>query len=169
MRGVVTLLLTAGLVVACADPGRSGTAWGDDAFRSNGERIYFTATSETNENIDYSGGPDSRGMMMQGRLTCASCHGADARGGVHSMHMETMNAPNIRWAALSGHGDQHEDAVPDDDHIEDTGYDLEAFRMAVVEGFHPDGSRLGEDMPRWRMSDDDLTDLAEYLQSFPEP
>lgn len=106
--------------------------------------------------------------MMQGRLICVSCHGADARGGVHTMHMETMDAPNIRWVALSSQGDHHEDSTADDEQ-EDIGYDLEAFRMAVVEGLHPDGSPLSDAMPRWEMSGDDLTDLAEYLQSFPEP
>lgn len=166
---VLPLLSVVALVGACGGPDRSGTAWGDDAFRSDGERIYFTATSETTGAIDYSGGPDPRGMMMQGRLSCASCHGADARGGVHTMHMEAMDAPNIRWAALSGHDDEHEDAAGGDDHDEDTGYDLDAFRMAVVEGLHPDGSRLSDDMPRWEMSDEDLNDLAEYLRSFPEP
>ena len=42
---IVTLLL-----VTCASRkrsmGSSGTAWGTGAFSSNGERIYFTATSE---------------------------------------------------------------------------------------------------------------------------
>ncbi len=33
--------------------GNSGTAWGTGAFRSNGERIYFTATSERGTEITY--------------------------------------------------------------------------------------------------------------------
>ena len=31
--------------------GNSGTAWGTGVFRSNGERIYFTATSERGTEI----------------------------------------------------------------------------------------------------------------------
>ena len=31
--------------------GNSGTAWGTGSFRSNGERIYFTATSERGTEI----------------------------------------------------------------------------------------------------------------------
>jgi hypothetical protein len=43
-----------------------GTAWGTGAFRSNGERIYFTATSERSTSITYTGGPSSSGWMMMG-------------------------------------------------------------------------------------------------------
>jgi hypothetical protein len=51
--------------------GSGGTAWGKGAFRSNGERIYFTATSERGTEITYTGGPASSGwMMMGGRLAC---------------------------------------------------------------------------------------------------
>jgi hypothetical protein len=50
-----------------------GTAWGTGVFRSNGERIYFTSTSERGTAITYAGGPASSGWMMTGgRLTCVS-------------------------------------------------------------------------------------------------
>lgn len=155
----------------------NGSAWGDGAFESNGERIYFTGTSERGGAIDYSGGPDTGAMMMGGRLSCASCHGPNARGGVHTMHGmhgETMNAPNIRWDALAGHGVENDDhGAADDDHAaedndrgqEGEGYSMETFRMAVVDGEHPHGTPLSEEMPRSQMSDADLRDLAAYLQS----
>lgn len=165
-RVVFTLLLTV-LLVACGNPDAWGTAWGDDAFRSNGEQIYFTATSERS-GIGYSAGPHPGAMMMQGashlcllsrcrrpRWCAYHAHGDDGR-------------PNIRWVALSSQGDHHEDRTADDEQ-EDIGFDLEAFRMAVVEGLHPDRSPLSDAMPRWEMSGDDSTDLAEYLQSFREP
>lgn len=154
-----------------SSPGRgAGTAWGDGAFTSNGERIYFTGTSERSGDIDYIGGPDIGGMMMGGRLACASCHGPDARGGEHVMHMEVMDAPNIRWDALAGHGAAaHEEdghAEDEDEHGEEgDGYNPETFRRAVVEGRHPDGEPLSEEMPRWQMGEEDLRDLATYLQS----
>ena len=158
--------------------GGSGTAWGDGAFAGNGERIYFTGTSERSGEIDYTGGPDIGGMMMGGQLSCASCHGPNARGGEHRMHMEVMDAPNIRWDVLEEHGDEgHEEGedahteeegnhAEEDDHAdEEAGYDLESFRLAVVAGVHPNGEPLNEEMPRWQMSDADLRDLATYLQS----
>lgn len=170
-RSVVFALLAGVLVATCGNSDRFGTAWGDGAFGSNGERIYFTSTSERGSEIDYSGGPDSRGMMMRGRLSCASCHGVDARGGVHVMHMDVMDAPNIRWVALSGHGGEHDggDGESDEAHDDEATYDIDTFRLAVTQGIHPDGRSLGDDMPRWVMTEDDLGDLAEYLQSYTAP
>ena len=49
--------------------GSGGTAWGTGAFRSNGERIYFTATSERGTEITYAGGPTSGDWMMMGGRT----------------------------------------------------------------------------------------------------
>ncbi|MER3458326.1 MAG: hypothetical protein C4309_06570 [Chloroflexota bacterium] len=47
-------------------------------FRSNGEQIYFTATSQRGSLItaDIGMGPMGGGMMA-----CANCHGPDGRGG----------------------------------------------------------------------------------------
>jgi hypothetical protein len=59
---------------------------------------------------------------------------------------------------------EEEEEVHQDEHA---GYDLETFRLAVVEGQHPDGEPLDSDMPRWRMGEQDLADLAEYLRSLP--
>ena len=128
-----------------------GTAWGVGAFRSNGERIYFTATSERGTQITYTGGPASSGWMMGGgRLACASCHGPNGRGGVHSMGMmQVMDAKDIRWSALQSE------------------FDAEKFRLAVVKGQDPDGTQLKPDMPRWNIGDDDLADLIAYLKTLP--
>ncbi len=148
--------------------GPGGTAWGSGAFGSNGERIYFTGTNEDDQRISYSGGPSS-GMMMGGYLSCASCHGPDGRGGLHRMHMDLMDAPDIRWSSLAGEaGPEEAEEHGEHDHAEaHAGYDLETFQMAVIEGRHPDGARLSDDMPRWRLSDADLEDLAEFLKSLP--
>ncbi len=92
------------------------------------------------------------GWMMGGggHLACASCHGTDGRGGVHSMGMmQEMDAKDIRWSALEGE------------------FDPEKFRLAVVEGKDPDGSQLSTDMPRWNIGSDDLADLIEYLKKLP--
>jgi cytochrome c oxidase subunit 2 len=165
-RALVGLVVVSVFLAACASPfgptQRQGIAWAPGSFDSNGERIYFTATNDRDERIPYRGGPDV-GMMMMGNIyTCASCHGPDARGGVHVMHMQTMDAPDIRWSALAAH--EEEEEAHQDEHGE---YDLETFRLAVVEGQHPDGEPLSDDMPRWNMSEQDLADLAEYLQSLP--
>lgn len=131
-------------------------------FESNGEQIYFTAVDKIGERIPYRGGP-SLGSMMGGRtLACVSCHASDARGGVHVMHMNVMDAPDIRYSALSSDTDEHRN----ENHADELDtYDIDDFRQAVVEGKHPDGDELSWDMPRWQIDDQDLVDLLEYLKS----
>jgi len=172
-RAVFGLVIVSLLPIACGafyritqfSPGLNGTQTGGNGESSaaNGERIYFTATNANGEWIRYSGGPSFGGMMMGSYLTCAACHGPEGRGGTHIMHMQVMYAPDIRYIALGEeageHADEHGDA-----HGE---YTLDDFRLAVVEGEHPDGQPLSRDMPRWKMSDKDLTDLFEFLKSLP--
>lgn len=172
------LVVAALLLAACAPrilpmmPG--GGMWGGGyggSFASNGERIYFTASNEQGQRIAYRGGATFGGGMgmMGAQITCASCHGPDGRGGVHTMHMQMMDAPDIRWSALAGEDEEH---TAGDEHADEhaethTGYDLETFRLAVVTGQHPNGDSLSLDMPRWSLGDDDLADLADYLKSLP--
>ena len=147
---IVTLLLA-----ACASRPQSvassGTGWGTGAFHSNGERIYFTATSERGTAITYASGPASSGWMMgNGQLTCASCHGPAGRGGVHNMGMmQTMTAPDIRWSVLQNK------------------FNAEQFRLAVTKDQDPDGTQMSTDMPRWNISNGDLADLLAYLKTLP--
>ncbi len=108
------------------------------------------------------------GGMMGAGLKCVSCHGQNARGGVHMMPMQIMDAPDIRWSALAGQaeGESAGDGDHDDEHAEaHAGYGLPEFRMAVVEGKHPSGEPLSSEMPRWNISDGDLEDLAEFLRT----
>ncbi len=146
----------------------------EDPSLMNGERIYFTGTNIDGERIRYTGGPDFGGMMMGSFLTCASCHGVDARGGRHFMHMQVMDAPDIRIAALSAEAHHEEEREKPADQEHDEGektfaYTLEDFRRAVVEGRHPSGEPLDPNMPRWQLSDRDLQDLYNFLASFPYP
>ncbi len=141
-----------------------GRGWfGDSNFASNGEQIYFTAINDRGQRIRYSGGQNLGGMMMGmgTNLACASCHASDGRGGLHTMHMDVTDAPDIRYIALAGEGEGHED---DDSHSDEhSRYDLEDFRLAVIEGVHPDGVTLNREMPRWKMDDRDLSALFEFL------
>lgn len=161
----MVLLLLAACVPRWGPMGQRGTAWGQGAFDSNGERVYFTSTSERRERITHTGGPSVGGMMMGGVLTCASCHGPTGRGGRHIMHMQVMDASDIRWSALTGEADEGHGTKGDEHGDEAAEYDLTTFRLAVVEGKHPDGEPLKADMPRWTMSEEDLNDLLNYLKT----
>jgi cytochrome c oxidase subunit 2 len=155
-KGLFTVIGTL-LLIACAPPAQpmgmepNGTAWGTGSFSSNGERIYFTSTSERGTAITYTSGPGSNGWMMgNGRLACASCHGPNGRGGKHSMGMmQVMDAKDIRWSVLQDE------------------FDAEKFRLAVTKGQDPDGTQLNTDMPRWNINDEDLADLIAFLKTLP--
>jgi cytochrome c553 len=149
------LALLALAVAACGPLGR-----GVGRYAANGERIYFTGASASGR-INYSGGDLGGGMMGSGQLACADCHGKDGRGGPHVMHMTAMDAPDIRWSALTEaeHGDHG-----DEDEMEHPPYDEETFKRAVTQLLDPGGNSLEPAMPRWRMSDQDLDDLIAYLK-----
>jgi len=151
--------------------GRSIARSDEGTSASNGERIYFSAVSERTGRIDYRGGPPGGGMMTGGGgLACVSCHEADGRGGVHVMHMLLMDAPDIRWSTLAAEMDDGPSEEPQPEGGHDgpmADYDLDALRLAVVEGRHPDGTALSLNMPRWDLGDGDLADLAEFLRSLP--
>ena len=175
LRRLVVFLVLGTFALAGCLPFLAPSSSSDSQDRSllNGERIYFTGTNLEGERIRYTGGPDFGGMMMGSFLTCASCHGVNARGGRHVMHMQVMEAPDIRIAALSAEA-HHEEGAGDEagDHgggEEGFAYTLEDFRRAVVEGRHPNGEPLDSNMPRWQLSEGDLRDLYNFLASFPYP
>jgi cytochrome c oxidase subunit II len=163
LKVVLVMIAGAFAVSACLPNGmrfpQTSGFFQEDRYQSNGERIYFSASSESGSRIRPLSGP-TIGMMM-GATTCSSCHGDDGRGGNHFMHMELMDAPDIRWETLSGeehgeHGEETEEAQP---------YTADAFKLAVREGMAPGDQRLSRDMPRWDISDEDLADLMEYLET----
>lgn len=167
------VLLLAGCLPLLGPPSPESS---QDRSLLNGERIYFTGTNLDGERIRYTGGPDFGGMMMGSFLTCASCHGVNAQGGRHIMHMQVMDAPDIRIAALSAEVHHEEDeakegTADEEDHNanEELAYTLEDFRRAVVEGRHPNGEPLDPNMPRWQLNERDLRDLYNFLASFPYP
>jgi cytochrome c oxidase subunit 2 len=155
---VITVRLVMGLcvlLVGCARATQStssqGTSWGMGVFTSNGEQIYFTSTSDRGTDITYTAGPSSNNwMMMGGQLACASCHGPDGKGGEHTMGMmQVMNAPDIRWKTL------------------ETDYNAETSKRAVEQDLDEEGQPLSQDMPRWKMSDGDISDLIAFLKTLP--
>jgi mono/diheme cytochrome c family protein len=171
-QGLLVLSTIVLLTIACSSFFRAPSASNrrsDEGEESllNGESIYFTASNLEGDRITPRGAPDFGGMMMGSYLTCAACHGPEARGGVHVMHMQVMDAPDIRYSALSEEMEEHGTEDSQEHADEHAGYDLEDFRMAVIEGKHPDGEALSSDMPRWKMSDQDLQYLFEFLKSIP--
>lgn len=142
----------------------NGTAWAGGSFKSNGERIYFTSTSDSGTDISYTGGPEMGMMMMGGRYACVSCHGTDANGGHHVMHMEIMDSPGIRWSTLTRM--KRKELGKDENDKSIDAYTFEDFKKEVIDHKELDGDELKDGMPKWNMSNTDLEDLMNYLKSF---
>ena len=118
-------------------------------FKSNGERIYFTVTSDSGKPIISSIGK----IKMKGMMSCATCHGADGKGGRGRMMMWVFDAPDIRYSALTA---GHEGEKP---------YTDELIKQAITKGVDSEGKRLEPPMPVWQMSEQDLNDLIDYLKT----
>ena len=132
-------------------------------YSSNGERIYFTAASSSGEPITYSGS-----IRMMHSITCANCHGPDGSGGRVSMMMSHFDSPNITWHVLTQeeeHEEGHEEEPGQGEHEEHPPYTEVTLKKAITEGIDPAGERLDDEMPRWRMSEQDLEDLVEFIKT----
>ena len=117
---------------------------------SVGERIYFTGTGARGRRIPYRGG--SMGWRLRG-AGCADCHGADRRGGKRMMPEFWRRAPPITPPALFAQGS-----------VERAAYDpRSSLRQAIRDGIGRDGQTLAYEMPRWEMSDLELSELIFYL------
>jgi cytochrome c oxidase subunit 2 len=144
--GAVMLLMLA--VSACNPFGRQGQAvpaslTPPSPFESNGQRIYWTATSSSGQPIE----SDGSGMMSS-RIACVVCHGPDGKGGSRRIMMREFEAANITWPELM-----------EDKYTEDT------VKRAITDGLDQDGQPLQSPMPRWRMSASDLQDIVDFLKT----
>lgn len=125
-------------------------------FASNGERIYYTGTSERTGPIPFRGGP--MWLWVHGG-SCVDCHGVKGRGGVPIM-MGTEIPPDIRYTALT---EQEHDAHSGEE--AHPAYTEESIERAITLGLEPDGHELDWTMPRWQMQQEDLKDLVQYLKT----
>jgi mono/diheme cytochrome c family protein len=147
------------ILVACLPYDWVGS-YEERSFGSNGERIYFTAASESGERITNSGGS----FMMHHRVACVSCHGPGGEGGRVSMMMWGFSASNITWETLTQQ-ERHDEEPSQGQHEEHPPYAEETLKRAIIEGIDPAGELLKAEMPRWRISEDDLDDLVEFIKT----
>lgn len=150
MTGGGTSSMPGGTAGTTTMPGTATPA--SAASISNGRSIYLYATSDSGSSVTYTDGPNT---MMGGRLSCATCHGANGYGGTFYVMMGSYHAPNITWPVLSG---------PDPD-MQHPPYTVTTLQRAITEGIDPGGSPLDYPMPHWQMSQSDLNDLIAYLMT----
>jgi hypothetical protein len=89
------LLFLCGLLAAGCGSFGQVQPYDGNASAANGERIYFTASSDRGSQITYRGGSDLGGMMM--KLLCLPC--PDGGGAALDAH-RCGEAPDIRLVAL---------------------------------------------------------------------
>jgi len=128
--------------------GSMGSQNGNSGYQSNGERIYFTATSNSGTPISYRGGPAMMGMMQ---LACVNCHRSDGHGGPVFMAGLSFQAADITWLSLTQN--------------EQPPYTEDTVKRAITQGADAAGQPLDAVMPRWSMSAQDLDDVVEYLKT----
>jgi len=127
-------------------------------FGSSGQRIYYTGLDADGRAIPRTmaaGGMMRRGRM--GNLACVDCHGEDGRGGLVGMMMlGSVEIPDIRYSVLTTPHSEEGTTLP--------AWSDADIKRAVRDGIEPDGQSLNNPMPRWDMTDAELTDVIEYLK-----
>ncbi|MDP9017009.1 MAG: cytochrome c [Candidatus Eremiobacteraeota bacterium] len=146
--GFVTRLAPVVLLALCACATQSGTSTSATAApvasalapaTSNGQAIFQT-------------GRDASGKQIVALKTpliksCAACHRADGAGGVH-LSGGAVSA-DLRHAALTS-----KQKVP---------YTVSSLERAISTGVDNLGKPLDPVMPRWKLSKQDLHDVATYV------
>jgi mono/diheme cytochrome c family protein len=157
---VLTVCLNAVVVTAIGGCSSTGTAGGGPSggmmggggsgatgYASAGERIFLTGVGADGQAIAHSAAHVSQGALMMGGGGCASCHGADGRGGTIRMMTGTaIEAPDITYGALIK-----------------AGFTDATVRTAIHDGLDESGKPLKTAMPRWQMSAADLDATIAYL------
>lgn len=113
-----------------------------------GRHIYRHGESQSGRPITALAGGSELGANI---FACGTCHGADGRG----VSEGTVEPSDIRWSKLQ--------------EVLLTGrkrprYDDERLARAIKEGVDSAGNALSPVMPRFRMADEDLSDLLAYLK-----
>ena len=147
---LVVLVISGILLSSCFPSGR---------YSSNGERIYFTAESASGQPITYTGS-----IRMMHTISCVNCHGPEGEGGRVNMMMSYFDSPNITWHVLTQE-EEHEEEPGQGEHEEHPPYTEVTLKRAIIEGIDPAGERLDDEMPRWKMSEQDLDDLMEFIKT----
>lgn len=126
-------------------------------FTSNGQRIFFTGVSERSGPISFEMDMGMMGRMMGagGTMGCAMCHGPDGRGG-----QMMVDVPNITYQNLT----KAQEPIPGV-RLGRPAYNDELLKLAITKGIGARGNKLIGMMPRWKMSERDLSDVIEYLKT----
>jgi len=138
--------------------GLNGTSpIGGGTFASAGQRIYYTGLDADGRAIPRTiAGGGMMGLGMMGGVACVDCHGEDGRGGRIGMMFGAVDIPDIRYSTLTTTRSEDGTTIP--------AWTESDIARAIRDGVEPDGQRLKAPMPRWNMTDTELTDVISYLK-----
>lgn len=140
----------------CAAPWKRETSSSPvDMDRSNGEKIYVIGMSKHTGQIESQGGPLWLRTHGGG---CIACHGPDGQGGISSA--DSAVPANIRYSSLTA--DKHGNGKSYNGHEH---YGDSLIKRAITMGIDAGGKSQHWSLPRWKMSEEDLNDISEYLKS----
>ena len=129
--------------------GMMGGGSGSTSYASPGERIFLTGVGSDGQAISHTASRVARSSLMMGGGGCASCHGADGRGGtLRTMSGAAIQAPDVTYDALVK-----------------SGFTEATIRRAILSGLDESGKPLDAAMPRWQMSPADLGATIAYLKA----
>ena len=121
---------------------------GSGDYSSPGQRIFLAGVGSDGQPIARTASRVARSSLVMGGGGCASCHGADGRGGtLTTMNGTAIKAPDVIFDALVKGG--FTDAT---------------IRRAILNGLDESGRPLDTAMPRWQMSAEDLDATIAYLK-----
>lgn len=138
MLSVVRAALSPALALLAAGS-IAACSGGSSSSGNNGRSIFLTGRDSSGNQIVAAKPPL--------RAACAACHGADGAGGVH-----------LPGGAVSADL-RHKALVLDQKHP----YTIALLELAISTGIDNDGQPLDPVMPRWRLSQTDLRDVATYV------
>ena len=128
--------------------GMMGGRSGSSSYSSPGQRIFLTGVGSDGQAIAHTASSVARSSLMMGGGGCASCHGADGRGGtLRTMGGTAVKAPDVTYDALVNGG-----------------FTDSTIRRAIANGLDESGKPLDAAMPRWQMTPADLDATIAYLK-----
>jgi cytochrome c oxidase subunit II len=129
--------------------GMMGGGSGSTSNASPGERVFLSGVGSDGQAIPRTASRVAQSSLMMGRGGCASCHGADGRGGtLRTMSGTAIQAPDVTYDALVK-----------------SGFTDATIRRAILDGLDESGQPLDAAMPRWQMSPVDLGATIAYLKA----
>lgn len=137
-------------ILAAAAPGICAESLSQQ--ESCGKRIYFQGTDCRGHEVRAFLGDMQVSATVQ---SCSSCHGANGRGRPES----GLDPGDITWEHLTvPYGHSHESGR------KHPAFTQASFYVAVTRGIDPAGHRLSPLMPRFRLSQQQVAELAAYLK-----